>query len=158
MAKHDTMSAWFWMTNSWLSTGGLLLFLRNPMAQRRGSLLLWLRGCSLPTHTHTPRPPPLPPLSLSRGWSSLHGSPSACASGCLSPNGSARTVTRLARAFKSRHEGASHQNPNTTAQHTLFSFFSPSLSLSLPLPGKVRWRGPSHFQKNPFMNRPVSLT
>ncbi|TNN40901.1 hypothetical protein EYF80_048945 [Liparis tanakae] len=37
MAKHDTMSAWFWMTNSWLSTGGLLLFLRNPMAQRRGN-------------------------------------------------------------------------------------------------------------------------
>lgn len=32
MATHDTISAWFWMTNSWLSTGGLLFFFRNPIA------------------------------------------------------------------------------------------------------------------------------
>lgn len=32
MATHDTISAWFWMTNSWLSTGGLLFFLRKPIA------------------------------------------------------------------------------------------------------------------------------
>jgi hypothetical protein len=25
MATQDTMSAWFWMTNSWLSTGKFLL-------------------------------------------------------------------------------------------------------------------------------------
>lgn len=32
MATQDTMSAWFWMMNSWLSTGGLLLlFFRTPM-------------------------------------------------------------------------------------------------------------------------------
>lgn len=37
MAKHDTMSAWFWMANSWLSTGGLLFFLRKPMARPLGS-------------------------------------------------------------------------------------------------------------------------
>lgn len=37
MAKHDTISAWFWITNSWLSTGGLLFFLRKPMAHRHGS-------------------------------------------------------------------------------------------------------------------------
>lgn len=37
MARHDTTSAWFWITNSWLSTGGLLFFLRKPMAHRRVS-------------------------------------------------------------------------------------------------------------------------
>lgn len=37
MARHETISAWFWITNSWLSTGGLLFFLRKPMAHRYGS-------------------------------------------------------------------------------------------------------------------------
>lgn len=36
IATQETISAWFWMTNSWLSTGGfLLVFLRIPMSTRR---------------------------------------------------------------------------------------------------------------------------
>lgn len=38
IATQDTMSAWFWMTNSWLSTGGfLLVFFRIPMSTLFGS-------------------------------------------------------------------------------------------------------------------------
>lgn len=32
MARQDTASAWFWITNSWLKTGGLLFFFRSPIA------------------------------------------------------------------------------------------------------------------------------
>lgn len=37
IATHETMSAWFWMMNSWLITGGfLLLFFLMPMSTRLG--------------------------------------------------------------------------------------------------------------------------
>lgn len=37
MATHDTMSAWFWITNSWLRTGGLLFFFLKPIALERAA-------------------------------------------------------------------------------------------------------------------------
>lgn len=38
IATHETMSAWFWMMNSWLITGGfLLLFFLMPMLTRLGN-------------------------------------------------------------------------------------------------------------------------
>lgn len=41
IATQETISAWFWMTNSWLSTGGfLLVFFRIPMSTRFVQLLL----------------------------------------------------------------------------------------------------------------------
>lgn len=35
MERQETASAWFWMTNSWLRTGGLLFFFRSPIAAER---------------------------------------------------------------------------------------------------------------------------
>ena len=63
MARQDTMSAWFWITNSWLSTGGLLFFLRKPMAHRRGSTFRvpgrWVRGgAARASVRHWVLPPP----------------------------------------------------------------------------------------------------
>lgn len=40
IATQETISAWFWMTNSWLITGGFLfVFFRIPMSTRLGPTL-----------------------------------------------------------------------------------------------------------------------
>lgn len=45
IATQETISAWFWMTNSWLSTGGfLLLFFRIPISAQ--SVPTWPLRCS----------------------------------------------------------------------------------------------------------------
>lgn len=38
IATQETISAWFWMTNSWLITGGFLfVFFRIPISERFGA-------------------------------------------------------------------------------------------------------------------------
>lgn len=47
IATQETISAWFWMINSWLITGGFLLgFFRIPMSTRFGPKVLF--PCCLP--------------------------------------------------------------------------------------------------------------
>ena len=42
IATQETISAWFWMTNSWLSTGGfLVVFFRIPISARFGPTFLF---------------------------------------------------------------------------------------------------------------------
>lgn len=47
IATQETMSAWFWMTNSWLRTGGfLLVFFRRPISvsyERKTTVIRWTR-------------------------------------------------------------------------------------------------------------------
>lgn len=122
MAKHETMSAWFWITNSWLSTGGLLFFLRKPMAHRLGSpsSRSGLPGLELAVH-------PLHgccwPERLN--WWRL----ARLGSGLVAPLRSVSTVNPLLMCLKTVMK-MHRTRPNTTAQHPLFSC----------LPGEVRWR------------------
>lgn len=123
MARHDTISAWFWITNSWLSTGGLLFFLRKPMAHRL-CLAAWLRGCC-----HWV----LAGLELA--------SPAALLLACWPQQTDARAALgrflrrspqaqwTAARVFSSRHEDASHRAKHHSTTPTLFL-----------LPAEVRWR------------------
>lgn len=121
MAKHETISAWFWITNSWLSTGGLLFFLRKPMALWHGSPSsgsgaavtesLWLGyGASFPPAARLNWR--MLALLLRAGRSAAVRKHSVLLLMCL------KTVMKIHRT-----------EPNTTAQHPLFS----------SCPGKVRW-------------------
>lgn len=122
MAKHETMSAWFWITNSWLSTGGLLFFLRKPMAHRLGSSS---SGSGLPGLELA-----VPPLHgccwpERLNWWRL----ARLGSGLVAPLRSVSTVNPLLMCLKTVMK-MHRTRPNTTAQHPLFSC----------LPGEVRWR------------------
>lgn len=115
MAKHETMSAWFWITNSWLSTGGLLFFLRKPMAHIRGGspssgfVRQLLHRCC--------RPAPLNCWMFSRLWD---GRSSAVRKHSELPLMCLKTVMKM------------YCNKTNTPQPT-FCFLQQQ-------PGKVRWR------------------
>lgn len=47
IATQETISAWFWMTNSWLSTGGfLVVFFRIPISARFGPTFFFIASRS----------------------------------------------------------------------------------------------------------------
>lgn len=61
MARQDTASAWFCVTNSWLSTAGLLFFLRSPMALPAAGARAAQRlreGAAAPVLPHEQQTPP----------------------------------------------------------------------------------------------------
>lgn len=139
MARHETISAWFWITNSWLSTGGLLFFLRKPMAfsacvvpaggekgcRRVSESVLELQAAS-----------PAAARLYRRCWRRW---------GPTRPAGVREHTEPLAApAFKNSHEEESHKPKQCRTTPTFF--LQPCLVKSDD--------PPSHF-RSPFMNRPT---